>query len=341
MAWPTGDVPGPGRLDGVGAMRHSAPHGRSDHGRRHPESLPRMAVADPPRHPRSDTPPADTPPADTPPADTPRGLDDDLEVARCFRCGGPGTLVFTVSPYGLRRCPTCDIAFISPRLDLGGRNALYDDAAYFEGSVYSGDGGDDEGGAATFWQQRWADGRLDTLAGYRRAGGSRATGRLLEVGCAYGLFAARAMARDWDVAAMDVSAAGVAHTAARLGIPVHRGLLDDAPFAPASFDAVVAWDVLEHVPDPATFVGRVHDLLVPGGTIALSLPNVDSLPARLLGRRWWTLRPEEHIWHLSPTTVTRTLRDAGFVRVAVTASPLAAGNLGRLDSMLVMATRPD
>lgn len=270
--------------------------------------------------------------------------DDHLETATCFRCGHAGRLQFAVEPYALRRCPTCDIAFISPRLNLAGRNALYDDASYFEGSVYSGDGGDDEGGLATFWQHRWADGRLDTLAAYRRGtggqGGPDGHERLLEVGCAYGLFAARALDRGWDVSAMDVSEAGVAHTAARLGIEVHRGLVDDAPFAPGSFDVVVAWDVVEHVPDPATFLGRIREFLAPGGTVALSLPNVDSLPARLLRHRWWTLRPDEHIWHFTPRTLARTLHELDFERVALTANPLAPGNLGRLDSMLAMATKP-
>ncbi|MBY5161778.1 class I SAM-dependent methyltransferase [Salsipaludibacter albus] len=271
--------------------------------------------------------------ATAPPADA-------LEAATCFRCGDPGRLEFTARPFGVRRCPDCDIVFISPRLDLDGRGALYDDAGYFEGSVYSGAGDDDEGGLATFWQRRWASGRLDTLARYRGQPVDTADGRLLEVGCAYGLFAARALARGWDVAAMDVSAAGVAATSARLGIDVHHGLLDDAPFAPSSFDVVAAWDVLEHVPDPGVFLARVHDLLVPGGTVALSLPNVASLPARSLRTRWWTLRPDEHIWHFSPETLAATLADAGFTRIALTTSPLTAGNLGRLDSMLAMATRP-
>lgn len=264
---------------------------------------------------------------------------DELEVATCFRCGDPGHLQFTADPYGVRRCTTCDVVFISPRLDLDGRGALYDEAAYFEGSVYSGAGDDGEGGLATFWQRRWAGGRLDTLARYR-AGRSPARGRLLEVGCAYGLFASHAIDDGWDVTAMDVSAAGVAATAARLGIEVHHGLLEDAPLQPASLDVVAAWDVLEHVPDPAVFLRRIHDLLVPGGTVALSLPNVASLPARLLRGRWWTLRPSEHIWHFSPPTLRRSLADTGFTRIALTNSPLAAGNLGRLDSMLVMATRP-
>lgn len=267
-------------------------------------------------------------------------LPDGLEVATCFRCGHPGTLQFELEPHALRRCPTCDIAFISPRLTLDGRNALYDDAGYFEGSVYSGDGGDDEGGLATFWQQRWAAGRLDTLAGYRERRDLPATGDLLEVGCAYGLFAAHALARGWDVQAMDVSAAAVAHTRTRLGIDVHRGLVDDAPVEPASLDVVVAWDVIEHVPDPRAFVDRVCSWLVPGGTLALSLPNVASWPARLLRDRWWTLRPTEHIWHFTPRTLARTLHEAGLEHVALTANPLAPGNLGRLDSMLAMGSVP-
>lgn len=267
-------------------------------------------------------------------------LPDGLEVATCFRCGHAGQLEFAVDPHALRRCPTCDIAFISPRLTLDGRNALYDDAGYFEGSVYSGDGADDEGGLATFWQHRWAEGRLNTLAIYRERLDRAPSGRLLEVGCAYGLFAARALARGWEVSAMDVSAAAVAHTSARLGIDVHRGLVDDAPVDPSSLDVVVAWDVIEHVPDPAAFVARVSSWLAPGGTLALSLPNVDSLPAKVLRRRWWTLRPTEHIWHFTPRTLARTLFEAGLEQVALTANPLAPGNLGRLDSMLAMASVP-
>ena len=104
---------------------------------------------------------------------------------------------------------------------------------------------------------------------------------------------------------------------------------------------VVAWDVVEHVPDPRAFVDRLRSWLVPGGTLALSLPNVDSWPAKVLRERWWTLRPTEHIWHFTPRTLARTLHEAGFTHVALTANPLAPGNLGRLDSMLAMATAPD
>lgn len=259
-----------------------------------------------------------------------------LEQATCFRCGDPGRLAFTADPFGVRRCRRCGLVFVSPRLDLDGRNALYDDAGYFEGSVYSGNGDHDERGLATFWQHRWAAGRLTTLDGYRGA----SPGRMLEVGCAYGLFTSHAIDRGWQVAAMDVSEAGARATRTRLGIEVFRGDIHDAPFDDHVFDALVAWDVIEHVPDPAAFVAAAARLLVAGGTLALSLPNVASLPARLLRHRWWTLRPDEHIWHFTPRTLARTLGDGRFERVAVTTDPTAPGNLGRLDSMLAMATAP-
>lgn len=279
------------------------------------------------------TPNTATDPATVPGTDPATAAEAPLETVACFRCNDPGRLRFTAGPHGVRRCTSCGMVFISPRLDLSARSAMYDDAGYFEGGVYSGDGGD-EGGLATFWQHRWAKGRLSVLDRYRDA----EPGRMLEVGCAYGLFADHAIAHGWDVAAMDVSAAGVKQTSQRLGIKVFRGQVEDAPFEAGSFDAVAAWDVIEHVTDPSVFLAAVRGLLAPGGVVALSLPNVASPPARLLGSRWWTLRPSEHIWHFSPRTLTLTLRDAGFVRVAVTANPTVPGNQGRFDSMVAMAT---
>ena len=43
---------------------------------------------------------------------------------------------------------------------------------------------------------------------------------------------------------------------------------------PASFDAVLAGDVLEHLADPWTMVRRLADLLKPGGVFIASVPNI-------------------------------------------------------------------
>jgi hypothetical protein len=68
--------------------------------------------------------------------------------------------------------------------------------------------------------------------------------------------------------------------------------------------------------------------------IALSVPSVSSLPARALGSRWWTLKPEQHIWHFTPRTLALVAARAGLVITSVVRSPVRAANAGRLDSIV-------
>lgn len=59
-------------------------------------------------------------------------------------------------------------------------------------------------------------------------------------------------------------------------------------FAPASFDAIVFGDVLEHLLDPLAVLKSSLGLLAPGGTIVISIPNVAHGAVRLslLQGRW-------------------------------------------------------
>ena len=49
----------------------------------------------------------------------------------------------------------------------------------------------------------------------------------------------------------------------------------------ASFDLVIAVEVIEHVESPINFLRNVAQLLAPDGVAVITTPNVDSLPARL------------------------------------------------------------
>ncbi len=101
-------------------------------------------------------------------------------------------------------------------------------------------------------------------------------------------------------------------------------------------DAVCFWDTLEHVPDPLVFLTEVRRRLAPDGTFALSVPYISALPARLLGRRWWTLKPEQHIWHFTPATLQALATRAGLRITRVCRSPVHQANLGRLDSLVAV-----
>lgn len=250
----------------------------------------------------------------------------DTEAVQCCVCHVPGKPRYRLPPFGVVSCPTCELVFVSPRLTSDALQRLYDAPEYFEGGVY---GGQSRWSPAMILQRTWTAGRLAAIGKLAPAARS-----LLEIGSGYGLFLDAARSAGWTVRGVELSRTGVAHARDRLGLDVFCGQLADSPTEPA--DVVCFWDTLEHVPDPLEFLGQVRTRLVPGGVFALSVPYISSLPARLLRERWWTLKPEQHIWHFTPATLRLVAARAGLVLTDVVTNPLARGNFGRLDSLFAL-----
>jgi 2-polyprenyl-3-methyl-5-hydroxy-6-metoxy-1,4-benzoquinol methylase len=275
-------------------------------------------------------------------SELPRWTAEDTEDVVCCLCRVPGTLVHDVAPFGVVRCPQCELVFISPRLRPEALQRLYDDASYFEGGVYGSGVSTDAAAPSTearfspamLLQRTWTAGRLALVD--RERGGAAAGGRLLEVGAGYGLFLAAAREAGWTTSGVELSRTGAKHAQDTLGLDVFCGQLEDAPLTPG-FDVVCAWDTVEHVPDPLSFWRTVRSQVADDGVVLFSTPYVSSLPARLLGARWWTLKPTEHIWHFTPRTHALLLARAGLALTRVVRSPLAPANAGRLDSLVGIA----
>lgn len=118
-------------------------------------------------------------------------------------------------------------------------------------------------------------------------------GRLLDIGCASGTFLSAMASRGWETEGVEPSQEHFAAACEKLGGRgrLQQCTLQDADFS-QPFDIVTAWDVLEHVTDPVQFLAIAGQLLRPGGYMLLHVPDLDSLQARLLGRRWPLLLPE-------------------------------------------------
>lgn len=261
----------------------------------------------------------------------------DTEAVTCCVCGVPGTQLYSLPPFGVVRCPVCELVFVSPRLTAQSLQRLYDEPAYFEGNDGQGGvygrgvvvGGSSGMSPAMVLQRIWTGGRLAQIRRLRPA-----SGRLLEIGSGYGFFLAAAREAGFDVRGVELSRTGAEHARSELGLDIFNGQLADAPGESA--DVVCFWDTLEHVPDPLEFLRQVRERLSPGGVFALSVPTIGSLPARLLGKRWWTLKPEQHIWHFTPATLRLVAARAGLVITSVTVSPVSRANAGRTDSLVAV-----
>jgi SAM-dependent methyltransferase len=109
--------------------------------------------------------------------------------------------------------------------------------------------------------------------------------RTLDVGCATGYLAAELAARGATVVGVEADRAAVAR-AEPVCERVVAGDVEGAACraelrALAPFDAIVCGDVLEHLRDPWDALAFLATLLRPGGTAAVSVPNV----AHWTGRR--------------------------------------------------------
>jgi hypothetical protein len=71
------------------------------------------------------------------------------------------------------------------------------------------------------------------------------------------------------------------------------------------------WDYIEHATDPLGDLRHAHDLLRPGGVLALSTGDVRSLVGRVSGSRWHLLTPRHHNYFFAVGSLRLACERAG------------------------------
>jgi 2-polyprenyl-3-methyl-5-hydroxy-6-metoxy-1,4-benzoquinol methylase len=131
--------------------------------------------------------------------------------------------------------------------------------------------------------------------------------RLLDVGCGPGAGVEAALALGYEAWGLDVSAAAVAVASRRHPERIRLGALSDRLFPQGSFDVITLFDVIEHVYDPRRLAVDLAWHLAPHGRVLIATPNVESVLARLTGRRWVSYKIPEHVSYFSPRTLAAAL----------------------------------
>jgi 2-polyprenyl-3-methyl-5-hydroxy-6-metoxy-1,4-benzoquinol methylase len=135
--------------------------------------------------------------------------------------------------------------------------------------------------------------------------------RILDYGCGTGINLLH-FARFGDVVGVDTAAEAIAYCRQRgLDNAIWLESLDDVESASdlgRAFDVVTMLDVLEHIPDEAATLRRIHALLKPGGHLLVTVPAYNWL---------WSGEDDvsQHVRRYTARSLSRVLTEAGYERV--------------------------
>jgi SAM-dependent methyltransferase len=224
---------------------------------------------------------------------------------RCAVCGaGSPRLKHVKAEAEIFRCGRCGLEFWNPAPGFRAEDVY--DAAYFS-DASAGHGYDDYADLESVL-------RLNFARRLARIPRPQHSGRLLDIGAAFGFAVSEARNAGWDASGIEISVAAArrAGCAAPGRVLVANAL--QTPFASDAFDVVTLWDVLEHLSDPHAAIAEVARLLRPGGRLVLTTGDVSSLAARLSGARWHLYTLPEHLFFFSRRSL-RELLEAHGLRV--------------------------
>lgn len=239
---------------------------------------------------------------------------------RCPLCGGPTDVAFTVTDrnraitrrtFSYRQCVACGSYFIG--------NVPTDLSQYYPEEYYELPPAEKLDGLAS--------GEASKLALLAPAGSS---GRLVEIGPGFGVFARAAHQAGFDVTGIEMDRRCCGYLESIVGV---AAINSDQPaealaVLPPS-RAIVLWHVMEHLPEPWEVLRAAAANLEPGGVLAVAMPNPQAFQFRLLRGRWAHVDAPRHLFLIPAAELTRRAASLGLRRVELTTSDLAGRSWNR------------
>jgi SAM-dependent methyltransferase len=189
------------------------------------------------------------------------------------------------------------------------------------------------GKARKFWHKKRADRMALMLRGTKQP-------RVYDIGCGDGEFLLACQRKGFDVGGFEPVQQPRDQATHRLGLKIDAELFQDGESE--GYDVISAWQVVEHVSDPKTMLTEARKRLKPGGILAVSTVNLESVQSRLFGKFWLHLDPPRHVWVGERRAVENFVEKCGFEIVARVWNNLEFGPVGYVDSVInLFDTRRD
>ena len=221
-------------------------------------------------------------------------MSENREETVCPLCGSKKErFLFLKESFRIVECRDCSLVYVNPRMSKQALEKAYNVNKISPMDYYQ---------ESEFGDKKAFGKRLKLIERF-----TKCKGKMLDVGCNVGTFLEVAKESGWDCFGIDVNK-GVADDCAKRGIKFFATTIEKAKFKKEFFDVVILNDVLEHVHKPVKFMQSVCKLLKKGGIVFLVTPNIKSLTAKVLRKRWHHLKPDEHLTYFSLNTLKVLLK---------------------------------
>ncbi len=147
-------------------------------------------------------------------------------------------------------------------------------------------------------------------------------GRLLDLGCGPGDWTYHLEHAGFEVVAIDICRDAILYARQRAAANFVQGDMRCLPIKSATFDVILASEVIEHSHAPAEFLAEASRLLRPDGLLVLTSPNggfvLNGLPSyreSVSDPKFWAHEfgpdGDTHFFHLTPAELEAAVRTAG------------------------------
>jgi 2-polyprenyl-3-methyl-5-hydroxy-6-metoxy-1,4-benzoquinol methylase len=143
-------------------------------------------------------------------------------------------------------------------------------------------------------------------------------GRLLDIGCADGRFVEFITGKGILPEGIDISPVAV-FLAQQRNIPVKCSTIENwwNKYKESRYANITAFDVIEHVTNPDSFIRHAFKLLAPGGVFILTTPNVQGIVRKIMKEKWYFYIPEEHLYYFNKKNISLLAEKEGLQKITI------------------------
>ena len=157
--------------------------------------------------------------------------------------------------------------------------------------------------------------KIDTVLMFTKSG------RLLEIGPAFGVFALQAKQHGFEVDVIEMNKRCCEFLQYTVGVNVSNSNNPVLEMESLSQHEVIAiWHVLEHLTEPLEFLYAAVLNLKSGGILVIGMPNPDAWQFKIMGRHWPHLDAPRHITLITQQWLSELMDKLGLERVYITSN---------------------